>query len=153
MGSEMCIRDSVIDIGPGAGSAGGEIVAQGTPAEILKSKNSLTADYLSGRREIEIPKLTKPDPKKQISINCASGNNLQDVSVDIPIGLFTCVTGVSGSGKSTLINDTLYRYAAQLINRASTQYAPVVSVEGLDQIDRIVAVSYTHLTLPTTPYV
>ena len=137
--------DHVIDIGPGAGSAGGEIVAQGTPAEILKSKNSLTADYLSGRREIEIPKLTKPDPKKQISINCASGNNLQDVSVDIPIGLFTCVTGVSGSGKSTLINDTLYRYAAQLINRASTQYAPVVSVEGLDQIDRIVEIDQSPI--------
>ena len=137
--------DHVIDIGPGAGSAGGEIVAQGTPAEILKSKNSLTADYLSGRREIEIPKPTKPDPEKQISINCASGNNLQDVSVDIPIGLFTCVTGVSGSGKSTLINDTLYRYAAQLINRASTQYAPVVSVEGLDQIDRIVEIDQSPI--------
>ena len=137
--------DHVIDIGPGAGSAGGEIVAQGTPAEILKNKNSLTADYLSGRREIEIPKLTKPDPNKQISINGATGNNLQDVSVDIPIGLFTCVTGVSGSGKSTLINDTLYRYAAQLINRASTQHAPVVSVDGLDQIDRIVEIDQSPI--------
>ncbi len=137
--------DHVIDIGPGAGSAGGEIVAQGTPAEILKSKNSLTADYLSGRREIEIPALTSPNPDKQISINGASGNNLQNVSVDIPIGLFTCVTGVSGSGKSTLINDTLYRYAAQQINRASTQHAPVVSVDGLDQIDRIVEIDQSPI--------
>lgn len=137
--------DHVIDIGPGAGSAGGEVVAEGTPSEILKNKKSLTADYLSGRREISIPKITKPDPKKQISINTASGNNLQDVSVDIPIGLFTCVTGVSGSGKSTLINDTLYRYAAQLINRATTQYAPVKSVDGLDQIDRIVEIDQSPI--------
>lgn len=137
--------DHVIDIGPGAGSAGGEVVAQGSPAELLKNRNSLTADYLSGRREIEIPKPVKPDPKKQISIQGASGNNLQDVSVDLPIGLFTCVTGVSGSGKSTLINDTLYRYAAQLINRASTQSAPVKSIDGLDQIDRIVEIDQSPI--------
>ncbi len=137
--------DHVIDIGPGAGSSGGEVVAQGTPAELLKSKNSLTADYLSGRRKIEIPKPVKPDAKKQISIQGASGNNLQNVSVDLPIGLFTCVTGVSGSGKSTLINDTLYRYAAKLINRASTQPAPVKSIEGLEQIDRIVEIDQSPI--------
>ena len=137
--------DHVIDIGPGAGFAGGEVVAQGTPAEILKSKNSLTADYLSGRRNIAIPKTTKIDPKKLISIIDASGNNLRDVSVDVPIGLFTCVTGVSGSGKSTLINDTLYRYAAQQINRATQQHAPVKEVQGLAQIDRIVEIDQSPI--------
>ncbi len=137
--------DHVVDIGPGAGSAGGEVVAQGTPAQILKSKNSLTADYLSGRREIPLHLPTPIDRKKLITINEASGNNLQDVSVDIPIGLFSCITGVSGSGKSTLINDTLYRYAAQLINRASTQHAPVKSIDGLDQIDRIVEIDQSPI--------
>ena len=139
------MADHVIDIGPGAGFAGGEVVAQGTPAEILKSKNSLTADYLSGRRNIAIPKTTKIDPKKLISIIDASGNNLRDVSVDVPIGLFTCVTGVSGSGKSTLINDTLYRYAAQQINRATQQHAPVKEVQGLAQIDRIVEIDQSPI--------
>lgn len=137
--------DHVVDIGPGAGSAGGEVVAQGTPAELLQNKNSLTADYLSGRREITIPAPLKADPKKQLCITGASGNNLQNVSVDLPIGLFTCITGVSGSGKSTLINDTLYRYAAQQINRASTQHAPVESIEGLDQIDRIVEIDQSPI--------
>ncbi len=137
--------DHVVDIGPGAGSAGGEVVAQGTPAQILKSKNSLTADYLSGRREISMHPPTPIDKKKLITINEASGNNLQDVCVDIPIGLFSCITGVSGSGKSTLINDTLYRYAAQLINRASTQHAPVKSIDGLDQIDRIVEIDQSPI--------
>ncbi len=137
--------DHVIDIGPGAGSAGGEVVAEGTPAQLLKNKNSLTADYLSGRREIAIPQPVKPDPQKQISIKGASGNNLREVSVDLPIGLFTCVTGVSGSGKSTLINDTLYRYAAQQINRASTQSAPVKSIQGIDQIDRIVEIDQSPI--------
>jgi len=126
-------------------TAGGEVVAEGTPKQLLENKNSLTADYLSGRRQIKMPKPVTADPDKQISIQEASGNNLRDVSVDLPIGLFTCVTGVSGSGKSTLINDTLYRYAAQLINRASTQYAPVKSIEGLSQIDRIVEIDQSPI--------
>ena len=137
--------DFVVDIGPGAGNAGGEIVALGTPDEILKSKTSLTADYLSGRRQIATPNPTPANPKKLITIDGASGNNLKDVCVDLPIGLFTCVTGVSGSGKSTLINDTLYRYAAQLLNRASTQPAPVKSVRGLEQIDRIVEIDQSPI--------
>lgn len=137
--------DFVVDIGPGAGNAGGEIVALGTPKEILKSKTSLTADYLSGRKAIAIPKRTPANKKAEICIAGASGNNLQNISVDIPIGLFTCVTGVSGSGKSTLINDTLYRYAAQLLNRASTQPAPVESIDGLQQIDRIVEIDQSPI--------
>ena len=137
--------DYAIDIGPGAGNAGGAVVAQGTPEQLIKNKNSLTADYLSGRREIAIPKSVTPDPKKQISIQAASGNNLKEVSVDLPIGLFTCVTGVSGSGKSTLINDTLYRHAAQVINRASTQAAPVKAIKGIEQIDRIVEINQSPI--------
>lgn len=137
--------DFVVDIGPGAGKSGGEIVALGSPDDILKSKKSLTADYLSGRRGIDIPKRTPANKKAQLSIVGASGNNLKDVSVDLPIGLFTCITGVSGSGKSTLINDTLYRYAAQQLNRASTQPAPVKSIEGLQQIDRIVEIDQSPI--------
>ncbi len=137
--------DFVVDIGPGAGKAGGEVVALGSPEEILKSKTSLTADYLSGRRSINVPKRTPVNKKAQISIVGATGNNLRNVSADLPIGLFTCVTGVSGSGKSTLINDTLYRYAAQLLNRASTQPAPVQSIGGLQQIDRIVEIDQSPI--------
>lgn len=137
--------DFVVDIGPGAGQAGGEVVAMGTPDQLIKNKNSLTADYLSGRKLIEIPARTPVDREKQLTINQATGNNLKNVSVDIPIGLFTCITGVSGSGKSTLINDTLYRYAAQQLNRASTQPAPVKSVNGLENIDRIVEIDQSPI--------
>lgn len=137
--------DYVVDIGPGAGQSGGRIVAQGSPQTLLKNKNSLTADYLSGRQSIEIPARTPVDEDKLLSVVNASGNNLKDVNVDIPIGLFTCVTGVSGSGKSTLINDTLYRYAAQKLNRASTQPAPVASIDGLQHIDRIVEIDQSPI--------
>jgi len=137
--------DYVVDIGPGAGNAGGEVVAAGTPKEILKSKKSLTADYLSGRRQIAVPARTPADKKKQIKIVKAGSNNLKEVSAEIPIGLFTCVTGVSGSGKSTLINDTLYRYAAHVINGATAPVAIVESVEGLDQIDRIVEIDQSPI--------
>ena len=137
--------DYVVDIGPGAGKAGGEIVAAGSPDEILNNKNSLTADYLSGRKAIAIPKPAMQNKKAQINITGASGNNLRNVDVSLPIGLFTCVSGVSGSGKSTLINDTLYRYAAQQLNRASTQPAPVTSIEGLQQIDRIVEINQSPI--------
>jgi excinuclease ABC subunit A len=137
--------DYVVDIGPGAGKAGGEIVAQGTPEELLKQSQSLTAQYLSGERAITIPKRTPIDKKSLITISGASGNNLRDVSVDLPMGLFTCVTGVSGSGKSTLINDTLYRYAAQQLNNASTQPAPVKSIDGLQKVDRIVEIDQSPI--------
>ena len=131
--------DHIVDIGPGAGVHGGEVVAQGTYEDIVKSKRSLTGQYMSGKRRIEIPKKRrKPDDEKTLHILGASGNNLKDVDLEIPAGLFVCVTGVSGSGKSTLINDTLYRYAAAELNGANEKPAPYKSVEGLDLFDKVV---------------
>ncbi len=137
--------DYVVDIGPGAGKAGGEIVALGTPKEILDQHTSLTAQYLSGERAIAVPKRTPLNRKSLITIKNASGNNLRNVTVDLPMGLFTCVTGVSGSGKSTLINDTLYRFAAHQLNNASTQSAPVDTIEGLEKVDRIVEIDQSPI--------
>ncbi|MEQ1637724.1 MAG: excinuclease ABC subunit UvrA [Methylococcales bacterium] len=136
----------IVDIGPGAGVHGGEIVAQGTPDEILQNPASLTGRYLSGALSIDMPKTTKPVIQdQQIGIRNAHGNNLQHVTVNIPIGLFTCVTGVSGSGKSTLINDTLHLYAARLINRAGTLPAPCDEITGLEHFDKIVDIDQSPI--------
>ena len=117
--------DYVVDIGPGAGEHGGQIVAEGTPAEIQANSNSLTGQYLSGKKQITYnPKRHTPDPARWLSLSHATGNNLKDVSLKLPVGLLTCVTGVSGSGKSTLINDTLYRVVAQHLYGSSTEPAP-----------------------------
>ncbi len=138
--------DYVIDLGPAAGVHGGEIVAHGKPAEIRKNKNSLTGLYLSGVKQIAIPKKRiKPDAKKQITIKGASGNNLKKVDVSIPVGLLTCVTGVSGSGKSTLVNDTLYRAAAKHIYRSIDEPAPHKSISGLDQFDKVINVDQSPI--------
>jgi excinuclease ABC subunit A len=138
--------DHLLDIGPGAGIHGGEIIAQGKPEDILNHPNSLTGKYLSGRLQISSPdQLTEPNPDKQLRIINASGNNLQNVSIDIPLGLMTCITGVSGSGKSTLINDTLYRFVARELNNASTVPAPCETVEGLDQIDKVVDINQSPI--------
>ena len=136
----------VVDIGPGAGVHGGSIVAQGTPEQVADHPTSLTGQYLSGVLSIKVPEVTTPNnPELQIRIRNAYGNNLKQVSVDIPIGLFTCVTGVSGSGKSTLINDTLYRYAARLINHAGTLPAPCDAVEGLEYFDKVVDIDQSPI--------
>ncbi|MEJ2137938.1 MAG: excinuclease ABC subunit UvrA [Gammaproteobacteria bacterium] len=138
--------DHVVDLGPGAGVHGGYIVAEGAPKQILSNSASLTGQYLSGKRRIEIPATRIPaNPKKQIRIRGASGNNLRNIDVDIPIGIMTCVTGVSGSGKSTLINDTLYKKAAELINNSSQSAAPCEDITGLDHIDRIIDISQSPI--------
>ncbi|MDH5692358.1 MAG: excinuclease ABC subunit UvrA [Gammaproteobacteria bacterium] len=138
--------DHVVDIGPAAGVHGGQIISQGKPQDIINDPNSLTGRYLSGVEKIEIPEQRhKPDPDKVLRITNASGNNLKNVSVDFPVGLMTCITGVSGSGKSTLINDTLYAHAAAHINRANTEPAPCESIEGLDHFDRIIDIDQSPI--------
>lgn len=138
--------DYVVDIGPGAGVHGGRVVAQGTPQQIVQSAESLTGQYLSGRRNIPVPATRNEINKKQLlRIRGASGNNLKDIDVDIPVGLMTCVTGVSGSGKSTLINETLYKKAAELINNNSDKAAPCQSLDGLDLLDRVIDISQSPI--------
>ncbi len=138
--------DHVVDIGPGAGRHGGQVVAQGTPEEIAASEESLTGAYLSGRERITIPETTTPrDPKRLLCLRGASGHNLKDVDLEIPIGLFTCVTGVSGSGKSTLINDTLYPIAANRLNGANHDIAPYRSISGLKHLDKVVDIDQSPI--------
>jgi excinuclease ABC subunit A len=138
--------EHVVDIGPGAGVHGGQIIAQGEPEVILQCEASLTGQYLSGKLEIKIPnKLTPADPKRQVIIRNAHGNNLKHIDIAFPVGLLTCITGVSGSGKSTLINDTLYRHAARMINRASVVPAPCDEIEGLNQIDKVVDIDQSPI--------
>ncbi|HKB60925.1 MAG TPA: excinuclease ABC subunit UvrA, partial [Gallionellaceae bacterium] len=129
--------DHVVDMGPGAGEHGGEIVAQGTPKEICANKNSLTGDYLTGRKRIDPPRdFRAPDPERMLQVRGATGNNLKDVTLDLPVGLLTCVTGVSGSGKSTLINDTLYPAVAQHLYGSTTGPAPFSEMSGLEFFDK-----------------
>lgn len=136
--------DYVIDIGPGAGMHGGEVIASGTPEEVANNPKSLTGDYISGRQSIEVPSVRKTS-EQWIEIKGAKGNNLNDVDLSIPIGVLTCVTGVSGSGKSTLINDTLYALAARDLNRAQTTPAEFKSVTGLENFDKIVNIDQSPI--------
>ena len=134
--------DHVVDLGPGAGVHGGRVVAAGPPAEIKKETQSLTGQYLSGKRAIRIPdERTAGDPDRQICVRGATGNNLRSVDASIPVGLFTCVTGVSGSGKSTLVNDTLYKAVAEELNRSSRNPAPHEAIQGLEHIDKVIDIS------------
>ena len=138
--------DHVVDMGPGAGVHGGCVVAQGSPAEIIANPASLTGQYLAGQRYIPIPpRRTLRDPQRVISIFRASGNNLKQVNVEIPLGLLTCVTGVSGSGKSTLINDTLYRYVARDLNNANESPAACGDIQGLEQLDKVVNIDQSPI--------
>ena len=133
--------DYLIDMGPGAGEHGGHIVAHGTPAEVIANPASVTGDYLSGRRAIEVPARRRaPDPDKQLRIVGARGNNLKSANVSVPVGLFTCITGVSGSGKSTLINDTLAAAASRRLYGSSVEVAPHDDIEGLDGFDKVINV-------------
>jgi len=145
---EEAIRasDYVVDVGPGAGVHGGEIVSQGTPADIIADKRSLTGRYLAGDEVITVAEHNCVfDPDKKLIVRGATGNNLKSVTVEIPVGQMTCITGVSGSGKSTLINDTLYRKAAQVLNKASTTAAAHESIEGLEHFDKIVDIDQSPI--------
>lgn len=146
---EEAIRaaDYVVDIGPGAGVHGGEVIACGQVEDILAEERSLTGDYLSGKKVIAIPDERTPNnADKQLSLRGVDGNNLQTVDIDIPIGLLTCITGVSGSGKSTLINETLYPLAATALNKATTlTAAPHTSIKGLEQLDKCVDIDQSPI--------
>ncbi|NUS37645.1 MAG: excinuclease ABC subunit UvrA [Lysobacter sp.] len=140
------LADHVVDIGPAAGVHGGEVVAEGKLEDLLKAPRSLTGQYLSGKKRIEVPKeRNKPNRKMTLRLLGASGNNLRGVDLEIPTGLFTCITGVSGSGKSTLINDTLYSLAANEINGASHKPAAYREVHGLDLFDKVVDIDQSPI--------
>jgi len=138
--------DHVVDMGPGAGVAGGRVVAEGPPEAILESESSLTGKYLSHRLRIAVPRLrNRPSAKRALRIRGASGNNLKQVEFELPVGLFVCVTGVSGSGKSTLVNDTLYRAAARHLYGSTDEPAPYESISGLEQFDKVVSVDQSPI--------
>ena len=138
--------DYVVDLGPGAGIHGGRVVAQGTPAEVEAAPDSLTGQYLSGRRRIPVPPVRTPAQRgRSLRIVGATGNNLRDVTAEIPLGLLTCVTGVSGSGKSTLVVDTLYRHVAATLQESAGDAAPCRAVEGLEQIDRVIDIDQSPI--------
>ena len=145
---EEAIRhaDYVVDIGPGAGVHGGHIVAQGTPQQVMANPASLTGRYLSGVESVPVPKKRHPrDPKKSIVLRGARGNNLKNVTAEIPVGVMTCVTGVSGSGKSTLINDTLLGFAARALNNAGTRHAACDAIEGLEYLDKVIDIDQSPI--------
>ncbi|MDF5057940.1 excinuclease ABC subunit UvrA [Vibrio parahaemolyticus] len=139
--------DHVIDIGPGAGVHGGNVVAEGTMDEIIANPNSLTGQYLSGAKEIAVPKERTPrDPKKTVELLGATGNNLKNVDLSIPVGLFSCITGVSGSGKSTLINDTFFKIAHTQLNGATTAHpSPYKSIKSLEHFDKVIDIDQSPI--------
>ncbi|MBQ6324173.1 MAG: excinuclease ABC subunit UvrA [Bacilli bacterium] len=137
----MLASDYLVDIGPGAGDAGGEVVAQGTPEEVMNNENSITGQYLKGKMCIEIPKTRRKQTKKLLKIKGAKENNLKNIDVDIPLGTFTCVTGVSGSGKSSLINEILCKAVSQKIYKSKEKPGKYDKILGIENLDKIVAIS------------
>ena len=141
----MRAADYLVDVGPGAGNHGGEIVAQGTPKQVMKNKNSLTGQYLSGKKKIDVPEHRREATNKKISIKGAKSNNLKNVDVDIPLSLMTVVTGVSGSGKSSLVNEVLYKSLAQKINKSKVKPGDYDSIKGIDQLDKIIDIDQSPI--------
>ncbi len=139
------IADHVVDVGPGAGVHGGRIVAQGTPADIMSNPASLTGQYLTGKRTIPVPERRPRNPRRVLRLIGARGNNLKNVTAEVPLGLFTCVTGVSGGGKSTLLIDTLYKAVARRLNGASEAPSPFDKIEGLEHIDKIIDIDQSPI--------
>ncbi len=142
----ILIADHVVDIGPGAGINGGAIIAEGTPQEIKNNKNSITGNYLCGLKKIDVPKKRrKINPNKHIILRGASGNNLQNVDVEFPLGILTCVTGVSGGGKSTLVIQTLQKSLSKILNGNSSMPSPYKSINGISQIDKIIDIDQSPI--------
>ena len=144
---EEAIRaaDYVLDMGPGAGEAGGQVIAAGTPAEILADERSLTGRYLGGALQIEVPRQRNRPGRRRLALRGARGNNLQNVDLELPLGLLVCVTGVSGSGKSTLINDTLYAAVARQLYGSAVEPAPYESLSGIEQLDKVISVDQSPI--------
>ncbi len=144
---EEAIRsaDHVVDMGPGAGEAGGQVVAEGTPAEILANEGSLTGKYLGGTLKIDVPRLRNRPGRKRLVLHGARGNNLKNVDLELPLGVLACVTGVSGSGKSTLINDTLYAAIARQLYGSATEPAPFESLSGIEHLDKVISVDQSPI--------
>ena len=140
----MLAADYIVDIGPGAGSHGGKVIATGTAKDIMACKESITGDYLSGRKKIPVPKVRK-EPTGWIKVKGAKENNLKNINVEFPTGVMTCVTGVSGSGKSSLVNEILYKYMAKQLNRARTIPGLCNSVEGLEQLDKVINIDQSPI--------
>ncbi len=139
------IADYVVDIGPGAGVHGGEIVSEGTPDDVMNDANSLTGQYLVGTKEIAVPKIRREGDGRLLRVSGAKGNNLKDVTVELPLGTFTCVSGVSGGGKSTLINETLYKAAARSLNGARTNPAEYDRIEGFEYLDKVIDINQSPI--------
>ena len=140
----MLAADYIVDIGPGAGSHGGKVIATGTAKDIMACKESITGDYLSGRKKIPVPDVRK-EPTGWIKVKGAKENNLKNINVEFPTGVMTCVTGVSGSGKSSLVNEILYKYMAKQLNRARTIPGLCNSVEGLEQLDKVINIDQSPI--------
>ena len=137
--------DYVVDVGPGAGTHGGNIVAQGTPQQVMDDPASLTGQYLTGAKFVPVPDRRPPNARRAIKVINARGNNLKNISAEIPLGLFTCVTGVSGGGKSTMLIDTVYRSIARKLNNASEPAAPHDRIEGLEHIDKVIEIDQSPI--------
>ncbi len=141
----MFAADHIVDVGPGAGVHGGEIIAQGTVEDIMNNKNSLTGDYLSGRKKIEVPKVRREGNGKKITVVKAEENNLKGINVDIPLGKFVCVTGVSGSGKSSLVNEVVYKHLAYKLNRSKAVPGKHKTVEGIENLDKVIDIDQSPI--------
>jgi excinuclease ABC subunit A len=137
--------DYVVDVGPGAGVHGGRIVAEGTPEQVMANPDSLTGQYLNGVRFIEIPQRREANPRRKLRLTGARGNNLKNITAEIPLGLFTCITGVSGGGKSTLLIDTLYKAVARRLNGASEAPSPFDKIEGLEHLDKVIDIDQSPI--------
>ena len=142
----MYAADQIIDIGPGAGTHGGNIMAQGTAEEVKKVKDSITGQYLSGKKKIEVPKKRRKIVKsKVIEVQRATENNLKNINVKFPLGVFNCVTGVSGSGKSTLVNEVLYKTIAKELNGSNEKPGKCKGIKGLKNIDKIINIDQSQI--------